>query len=648
MYDAHYLRLLAKSYPTIQAASAEMVNLKAILSLPKGTEYFFSDLHGEHQAFIYMLKSASGMIRNKIDDLFQTSVSEAERNALAMLIYEPEEEMARLYPNTKNWEEWCKITIYRLVEVFKLISTKYTRSKVRKRMPRDYQYIIDELMYYDNDDNRAHYYHSIVEAIVESRTECRFICSLCDSIRELAIDKLHIIGDIYDRGPHADLIMNELMRAHDVDIQWGNHDISWIGAVCGNWACIANVIRLGISYNNFDLLEDGYGINLRALSVFASETYAQDPCDIFMPHILDQNKYDPVDVKLAAKMHKAIAVIQFKVEGQLIHQHPEYGMEDRLLLEKIDFKAGTIRINQTEYPLTDHLFPTVDPDHPLQLTKEEENLMRTIAASFRHSELLRTHIRFLLSHGSMYRCTNGNLLYHGCIPLTEEGELDTVWLDGKAYRGRSYLDRIDEIVRQAYFAPGGSEEKHKARDFLWFLWCAPKSPLFGKSKMAAFESYFLADRSLSKEEMNPYYALVEREDICEMLLREFGLDPQSSHIINGHVPVKIKQGESPVKGGGRLFFIDGGMSKAYQNKTGIAGYTFIFNSRFMALAEHRPYHKAAGETDRMENSPTVQVVEAMKQRVRVADTDTGKELSSQVEELKALIAAYRSGLIKEA
>lgn len=647
MYDEHYLRLLAKTYPTIRSASAEMVNLQAILSLPKGTEYFFSDLHGEHQAFIHMLKSASGMIRSKIDDSFRTSVPERERTELAALIYEPEQELARLILEKEDWREWCKITIYRLIEICKQVSSKYTRSKVRRQMPKEYRYIIDELLYYDDDDNRAQYYSAIVEAIVDSGEESHFIRSLCNSIRELAVDKLHIIGDIYDRGPHADAIMNELMRAHDVDIQWGNHDISWMGAVCGNWACIANVIRLGISYNTFDLLEDGYGINLRSLSVFASEKYAEDPCTVFLPHILDQNKYDPVDVHLAAKMHKAIAVIQFKVEGQLIRRHPEYGMAERSLLEKVDFAAGTITLDGVTYPLTDRLFPTVDPQDPLKLTPEEEELMGTIAASFRHSKLLREHIRFLFSHGSMYRCTNGNLLYHGCIPMTEDGEFETVTLEGCPYSGRSYLDKIDEIVRRAFFAPSGSEEKHSARDFLWFLWCSPHSPLFGKSKMAAFESYFIADRALSKETMNPYYTLVEQKSICEKLLREFDLDPKTSHILNGHVPVKIKQGESPVKGGGRLFFIDGGMSKAYQEKTGIAGYTFIFNSRFMALAEHRPYQPAADGTQRAEDSPTVHVVEAMKQRVCVADTDTGRELSARIAELRALIEAYRSGLIKE-
>lgn len=647
MIDEHYLRLLAKEYPTVKAAAAEVVNLRGILSLPKGTEYFFSDLHGEHQAFIHALKSASGIIRQKIDDLFQKSVPERERTALAALIYEPERELLQAHLREPDWDEWCKITIYRLVEVCKAVSSKYTRSKVRKKMPEVFRYTMDELMFFDDDENRTQYYSEIVGAIVDCGMEESFIASLCVSIQRLSVDKLHIIGDIFDRGPHADAIIDELMRSYDVDIQWGNHDISWMGAVTGNWACIANVIRLGISYNTFDLLEDGYGINLRPLSVFASEKYKDDPCDIFTPHILDQNKYDPVDVQLAAKMHKAIAMIQFKVEGQLIGRHPEYGMDDRVLLTKIDYDRGSITLEGGDYPLRDTLFPTVDPHDPLRLTAEEEKLMMTIAASFRHSDLLQKHTRFLYSHGSMYRRVNSNLLYHGCIPLREDGELDTVTFDGREYRGRAYFEYIDEMVRRAYFGKSGSEEKHRARDFLWYLWCGAKSPLFGKSKMAAFENYFVEDAEVRRERMNPYYRLVERQDVCEMILREFCMDPESSHIINGHVPVKIKQGESPVKGGGKLFFIDGGMSKAYQSQTGIAGYTFIFNSRFMALAEHKPFIPEGEDGVPVENSPTVHIVEAMKERVRVADTDTGRELAARIEELSALLDAYRNGTIKE-
>lgn len=649
MIDEHYLRLLAQKYPTIGAASSQIVNLSAIMSLPKGTEYFFSDLHGEHKAFIHMIRSASGIIRSKIDDIFSKSISSQERTRLASLIYHPESQLIKIkssFFSPTEFHEWCRITIYRLVEICKEVASKYTREKVREKMPSSYAYVIDELLHTGDIENKAHYFDEIINSIVETEIAEDFISGMCRLISQLAIDMLHIIGDIFDRGPHADAIMDELMKLHHVDIQWGNHDISWMGAVAGNWACIANVIRLGISYNTFDVLEDGYGINLRSLSMFAAQVYRDDPCEIFVPHILDENKYDPVDVSLAAKMHKAIAVIQFKVEGQLILRHPEYHMNDRLLLSNVNYQKGTILIAGKEYPLTDTLFPTVDPANPLQLTLAEEELMHTIAASFRHSRILQKHIRFLYSHGSMYKCINSNLLYHGCIPMTKDGEFEQITLDGKSYRGKSYLEYIDQQVRTAYFSPAGSEEKNNARDFMWYLWCGSKSPLFGKSKMAAFERYFIDAPEVQQEEMNPYYALVERREICEKLLREFHLEPEVSHIVNGHVPVKIKQGESPIKGDGLLFIIDGGISKAYHSKTGIGGYTFIFNSRFLALAEHQPF-SAEEQDNSVECAPRLKVAEVMKKRLTVADTDAGKELAQRIDELKALLKAYRSGAIKE-
>lgn len=617
------------------------------MSLPKGTEYFFSDLHGEHEAFIHILRSASGIIRTKIDDTFEQSVSEQGRTILAALIYNPEKELQNIKLKEKNFDDWCKITIYRLVKVCKAVSSKYTRSKVRKRIPDGFQYIIEELLHSDDIENKSHYYNEIINSIVEIKRTERFIVAICSLISQLAIDKLHIIGDIFDRGPHADEIMNELMQLHYVDIQWGNHDISWMGAVTGNWACIANVIRLGISYNNFDLLEDGYGINLRSLSVFASKIYQDDPCALFTPHILDENKYDPVDISLAAKMHKAIAIIQFKVEGQLIARHPEYHMADRIMLNEINFEKNTIIINEKEYALKDPLFPTINPKNPLELTADEEELMTTIASSFRHSEILQKHIKFIYSHGSMYKTINSNLLYHGCIPMTEDGDFIKVTFEGKEYSGKSYLDYIDEQVRRAYFAPSGSDEKHYARDFMWYLWCGANSPLFGKSKMSAFEKYFITAPETHREKPNPYYKLVDNRNICEKLLLEFGLTPENSHIINGHVPVKIKDGESPIKGGGLLFMIDGGISKAYQSQTGIGGYTLIFNSRFLALAAHKPYVECDIANNPMEMSPTVQIVELMKQRVLVSHTDEGKEIAKQIEELKALLEAYISGAVKE-
>jgi fructose-1,6-bisphosphatase III len=644
LVDEHYLNLLAKNYPNAQAAASEIINLKAIMSLPKGTEYFFSDLHGEHAAFLFQLKSASGVVRKKIDELFEQSISEEERTALAKLIYYPESELNLAKHRETGYDDWCRITIYRLVEVCKEAGSKYTRSKVRKKLPENFAYIIDELLHADGGKNKPNYCSEIIRAIVQTGMGTEFITALCDLIQQLLIDRLHILGDIFDRGPRADAIMDALSSFHDVDIQWGNHDISWMGAAAGNWACIANVIRLGISYNSFDLLEDGYGINLRPLSVFAEKTYHNDPCKAFLPHILDENQYDPVDIPLAAKMHKAIAVIQFKVEGKLIEKHPEYEMEDRILLKQIDYEKGTVTLDGHIYPLRDTAFPTVNPKDPLELTHEESELLKTIAYSFRHSERLQKHIRFLYSHGSMYLSVNSNLLYHGCIPLTEDGQIVSVRFGNCGLGGREYLQYLDGIVRNAYFAPEGSPERESARDMMWYLWSGAKSPLFGKSKLATFENYFIADKSTHTEKMNPYYAYIEHRETCEAILREFGLDPTSSHIINGHVPVKLKEGESPVKGGGLLFMIDGGISKAYQKQTGIGGYTFIANSRYLALAEHKPLKPGSmfGE-----DSPKVMVVEAIKQRTTVADTDTGRELSAQIEELSALLESYRNGAIKE-
>lgn len=644
MVDKRYLELLAKQYPNAQAAACEIINLKAITCLPKGTEFFFSDLHGEYSAFLFQLHSASGVIRKKIDELFEQSISEEERAALARLIYYPDTEIAIAKKEAGNFEDWCRISIYRLVELCKEAASKYTRSKVRKKLPPAFAYIIDELLHADGGKNRLQYSNGIIRAIVETGMGTQFISALCLLIRQLLVDKLHIIGDIFDRGPHADKIMDIFLHGYDVDIQWGNHDISWMGAAAGNLACMANVIRLGISYNNFDQLEDGYGINLRPLSVFAEKAYRNDPCEYFQPHILDKNQFDPVDISLAAKMHKAIAVIQFKVEGRLIQKHPEYRMNDRILLNQIDYKNGTVSLDGKTYPLRDVSFPTVDPTDPLQLSREEAELMKTLSYSFRHSERLQKHIRYLYSHGGMYRCFNSNLLFHGCIPMTEDGSFVSFQIDGKILSGKKYLEYLDSVVRSAYFAPEGSTEREKTCDMMWYLWCGRDSPVFGKSKLAAFERYFISDKDAHTEIMNPYYSQIESRETCEMILREFGLDPARSHIINGHVPVRLNQGESPVKGGGLLFMIDGGISKAYQKQTGIGGYTFIANSRYLALAEHQPLKPGCLVE---EGSPKVRVVEAITERITVADTDTGCELKRRIEELAALLESYRSGIIQE-
>ena len=642
MRDLAYLKLLAREYPSVREAAGEIVNLMAICSLPKGTEYFFSDLHGEYEAFIHLLRSSSGITREKIKATFGHLIPEDEQIRIANLIYYPERSLARLKKQGTYSEDWQKITIYRLVQICREVSSKYTRSKVRKKMPKEFAYAIDELLHVDyNDENKKLYYDEIIHSVISTGIGDKFIAALCRLIQNLTIDNLHIIGDIFDRGPRADIIMQELMNFHDVDIQWGNHDISWMGAATGNLACICNVLRIAISYNSFDVLEDGYGINLRPLSMFAAKVYQDDPCKRFMPKILDENIYDAVDPGLAAKMHKAIAVIQFKVEGDMIRRHPEYEMDKRQLLSAVDFENGTVTVEGKTYPMLDMNFPTIDPQNPLKLTKGEELLLRTLSASFRHSDLLHKHVRFLYSHGGIYKCYNSNLLYHGCIPMEKDGSFASIMVDGKTYCGKNLMDYFDKQVQNAYFMPEGAPGKEDAVDLMWYLWCGAKSPVFGKDKITTFEHYFVEDKSTHKETMNPYYQLSQKEEFCRRILLEFGLPEEGSHIINGHVPVKMKDGEKPVKAGGKLFIIDGGLSKAYQSTTGIAGYTLIYNSHHLALAEHMPYDP------RKENTPKVSVVEKMTSRVMVADTDKGRELKEQIEDLKELVAAYREGTIKE-
>ena len=642
MRDLAYLKLLAKEYPSLKAASSEIINLIAICGLPKGTEYFFSDLHGEYEAFIYLLRSASGIIREKIRATYGYIIPEEEQVELANLIYYPDRNLNKIIQEGRGTEDWQRITVNRLVQICKEVSSKYTRSKVRKKMPREFGYVIDELLHVDyNDENKRVYYEEIIRSIIDTGIADKFIMALCELIQNLAIDSLHIIGDIFDRGPRADIIMNELMHFHDVDIQWGNHDISWMGAATGNPACVCNVLRIAISYNSFDVLEDGYGINLRPLSMFASKVYRDDPCSQFTPKILDENIYDAVDPGLAAKMHKAIAVIQFKVEGQIIKRHPGYKMDDRILLEAVDYNRGVVTIEGTEYPMLDTMFPTIDPKYPLRLTKEEDELLHTLIMSFRHSGLLHKHIRFLYTNGALYKCHNGNLLYHGCIPMRPDGSFEGMICNGEELTGRALMDYIGEQIHKAYFLSEDDPDKNSARDFMWYLWCGAKSPVFGKDKMTTFEHYFVADKTTHRERLNPYYKLSQQEEVCDRILQEFGLYGEGSHIINGHVPVKIKDGEMPVKANGKLFVIDGGLSKAYQKYTGIAGYTLIYNSHHLALAEHKPFNPE------QENTPRVAIVEKMKNRIMVSDTDKGKELMAQIEDLKELSAAYRRGDIKE-
>ena len=647
MIDQHLLRHLSKKYPNVKAATEEIVNLNAILSLPKGTEYFLSDLHGEHEAFIHMLKSASGVIRSKIEEIFGPDLTRDERDELAALIYNAEAEIKRRKKSEEDFDKWCKISIFRLVMVCKSVTNKYTRSKVRKRLPKEYAYILDELLHTADEANKGNYYGQIIATIVECGIAEDFIIAFTDVISSLAVDRLHIIGDIWDRGSHPDAIMDFLMEYHDVDFQWGNHDIVWMGAATGNWACMTNVLRMNISYNNFDMLEIGYGINLRPLASMAQKIYGDDPCEFFMPKKLEENKFDPVDDLLAAKMNKAISICQFKVEGQRIMAHPEYGLENRLLLDKIDYEKGTVQLRDGVFPLRDKNFPTIDPNDPYKLTEDEVNVLNALEASFVQSEKLQAHIKFMYSHGALYTIVNGNLMFHGCIPMDEDGNFENCTVNGVTASGKAYMDFLDSELRKAYFSPDESGETGRSGDLMWYLWLGRKSPLFGKDQMTTFERCFVADKKTHKEHTVPYYKLINRKDICEKILMEFGLDPKNSIILNGHVPVKIKDGESPVKGGGKLIVIDGGMSKAYQKQTGIAGYTFIFNSRFMALAEHKPYSPLQPDGTQEFHSPVIRTVKTLEKRMLVKDTDLGKELQQEVDELKELVKAYRTGRLKE-
>lgn len=637
-----YLKLMAKEYPTIDSVASEMINLSAIRSLPKGTEYFFSDLHGEYEAFLHMLKSASGMIMKKIDLVFGKTISCSDREKLANLIYYPEKEIKSLHSAGLITDEWKRLTIYRLILVCEAVSLKYTRSRVRKRIPKDLVYILDELLNVTDDVNKDFYYDEIINTIISTGIAENFIASLCRLIQSLAIDKLHIIGDIFDRGPRADIIMDELLSMHDVDIQWGNHDISWIGAVLGCHALVANVIRISMRYNNFDVLEDGYGLNLRALAVFAGEVYKDDDCTLFLPSTLDDNIYDPVDTRLAAKMHKAITIIQLKLEGQLMEKHAEWEMQDRNIFGKMDFSSGTVKINGISYELRDKNFPTVDPQNPLALSSGETELMAVLVNSFMHSKRLNDHIKFLLSKGSMYKVCNGNLLFHGCIPMDENGDFQGINISGENYSGKALFDKIDELVNKACFLDSDSEEKEYSCDFMWYLWCGSKSPLYGKDKMAFFERYFLEDKELHAEHYNAYYNFSENPKVCCEILKMFGINEEKGHIINGHVPVKIKNGESPVKADGKLFIIDGGISKAYQKATGIAGYTLIYDSHSLSLAEHKPFISGKSE-----HTPKIQLVEKLERRANISDTDNGKEILDKINDLHELLEAYKSGAIKE-
>ena len=648
--DLRYLQLLSRSFPTIADASTEIINLEAILNLPKGTEHFLTDIHGEYEAFQHVLKNASGAVKRKVNEIFGNTLREAEKKELCTLIYYPEEKIQLVKAREKDLDDWYLITLNQLVKVCQNVSSKYTRSKVRKSLPSEFSYIIQELLHESTvEPNKHAYINVIISTIISTRRADDFIIAMCNLIQRLTIDSLHIVGDIYDRGPGAHIIMDTLCNYHNFDIQWGNHDILWMGAASGNDSCIANVIRMSMRYGNLGTLEDGYGINLLPLATFAMDTYADDPCTIFMPKMnFADGNYNEKTLRLITQMHKAITIIQFKLEAEIIDRRPEFGMSNRKLLEKIDFERGVFVYEGKEYALRDTNFPTVDPADPYRLTEEERELVDKIHYSFMNSEKLKKHMRCLFTYGGMYLVSNSNLLYHASVPLNEDGSFKHVKIRGKEYWGRKLLDKADQLIRTAYFDEEGEDDKEFAMDYIWYMWCGPEAPLFDKDKMATFERYFLEDKEMQKEKKGYYYSLRNREDICDKILDEFGALGPHSHIINGHVPVKTIQGEQPMKANGKLFVIDGGFSKAYQPETGIAGYTLVYHSHGMQLVQHEPFQSRQKAIEEgLDIKSTNFVLEFNSQRMMVKDTDKGKELVTQIQDLKKLLVAYRIGLIKE-
>jgi fructose-1,6-bisphosphatase-3 len=648
--EFRYLKLLSKSFPTIAEACTEIMNLQAILNLPKGTEHFLTDIHGEYEAFRHVLKNASGSIERKINDEFGDTLRESVKRDLCTLICYPEERLAIVKSREDNIDEWYLVTLIQLVKMCQRVSVKYTRSKVRKALPPKYSYIIEELMHESlSDPNKQAYLNNILSNIIELDRADDFIITLCDVIQRLVIDSLHIVGDIYDRGPGAHIVMETLMNYHDVDIQWGNHDILWMGAAVGNISCIANVIRICLRYGNLRILEDGYGINLVPLATFAMETYGNDPCDAFQPRLkFADDKHSNKSTHLIAQMMKAISIIQFKLEAAIIRRRPEFDMADRNLLHLVNYEKGTVMVYGKEYPMLDTNFPTVDPADPYRLTPEEEELVGKLHRSFVHCERLRRHIEFLLSDGSLYLVRNGNLMFHASMPLNADGSFKSVKIDGVTYAGKALMDKVDSLIRKAYFGEQGTPEHSFAVDYMWYIWCGPDSVAFDKGKMTTFERCFIADKEPHKEPKGHYYILRENESVCDMILDEFGVKGVNRHIINGHVPVKTIKGESPIRAGGKMLIIDGGFSRAYQGETGIAGYTLIFNSRGMQLVQHEPFTSTRQAIEHgVEIKGTRLFVDFNKERMLVNDTDNGEEIRGQIAALLRLVEAYRNGLIKE-
>ncbi|MBR7011768.1 MAG: fructose-1,6-bisphosphatase [Muribaculaceae bacterium] len=651
--DLYFLKLLSRSFPNVATASTEIINLEAILNLPKGTEHFLADLHGEYLAFQHVLRNASGTIKRKVGEIFNDSLSTREQKDLCTLIYYPAEKLELVkaaIPDKDELNDWYFITINRLVKVCRNVSSKYSRSKVHKALPEDFSYIIQELMHeHSSDPNKQAYVDVIIKTIISTHRVDEFIIAVCNLIQQLTIDMLHILGDVYDRGPSPDKIMDVLGSFHNFDIQWGNHDILWMGAAAGNDCSIANVLRIALRYGNHGVLEDGYGINLLPLATFAMDTYANDPCERFLPK--DGSAKDPERARtaqLVAQMHKAISIIQFKLEAAAIKRRPDFDMKDRLLLDKMDLQKGIIKIKGKEYEMLDTNFPTVDPKHPYKLTPEEESIVNKLHQSFTESDKLRKHMKCMFRNGCLYTIANGNLLYHASIPLNEDGTLKDVLIRGEKYHGKALLKRAGNLIRSAYFGCEDPDEYAFALDYLWYLWCGKDSPAFDKSKMATFERYFIADKDTHKEVKGAYYTMRDNPEVVDMILDEFGVEGEHRHIINGHVPVKTIKGENPIKAGGKLMVIDGGFSKAYQPETGIAGYTLVYHSRGFELVQHGPFSsKEEAVNQGQDIKSTRSLVELTNHRMHVKDTDIGIELQSQIDDLKELLDAYRSGDLKE-
>lgn len=644
--ELKYLNLLAEKFPTVQDACSEIINLEAILRLPKGTEHFLTDIHGAYETFSHVLRNASGMVRNKIDKVYQYTLDEKTKRQLATLIYYPEEKLEIIMEQEEDLENWYAITLRRLIEVARVSADKYTRSKVRKAMPEDFSYIIDELLN-EHQGKKEQYFDSIIKSIISVDRANHFVIAISKFIKRLLIDRLHIIGDIFDRGPYADKVMDAIQKHHSVDVQWGNHDIVWMAAASGIRASICAVIRISARYNNLDTLEDAYGINLLPLATFAMKAYEGDECKAFIPVNTPKENVGSTHIQLTSKMHKAIAILEMKLSGEIIKRSPEMEMDDRLLLDFINYEKGTITIDGRELKLNDTNFPTIDPKNPYKLTEEEKELAEKLRFSFLNCERLEAHVKTLFSKGATYLAHNSNLLYHGCIPLNDDGDFKEVEIHGKRYKGKALCDQFDLVSRRAFFNRNRQDKRSRDRDYMWYLWSGANSPLFGKKKMATFERYFLDDKLAHKEESNMYYKLRDDMNTSIKILKEFGLDPDKSHIINGHVPVKVTKGESPVKAGGKLFVIDGGMSKPYQKVTGIAGYTLIYDSYNLIIAEHAPFESRRKAIEEEEDIvSTRNMIEHATHRIRVGDTDIGVQLRSQIEDLNKLLDAYRKGVVK--